>query len=215
MSGRPIDLFSYFYYQWILSGSEAVEMHTESGLGEYMDENDPWLISEYHHGYGIQPDAIFLIHYSPSISSYRFRIDTLIARFLETETTAIPQMVRIVLKTTRKSILARIYINGGSYYVQTPPNYHFEHGPPYSVNVTDFITGFDVDQYIYDIAIMDDGSLNRPMIEALGEFIRATHERIYIRYYHLIEKFNYKNDEWNLGPLSTINTDDGILILAS
>lgn len=212
MTGRPIDIRSYFYFRWLLSGES--EFDRETAIGEEDAEFDPWLISEYHEAIGIEPDSVSLVPYG-SNERYRFKIDSVVAEYLSHED-SLPEYIRITYRGTFESILARVVFNpfgSLSYYAYSPVGYYFDQIAAYSERTSDFRVGFEIDQYIFDINVMDDGSLNRPMVENLAKFIRPSHERIYIRYYYLIEKFSEENSDWEYIN-ATLDEDENTVTLS-
>jgi len=213
MTGRPIELFSFFDYQWIISGDG--EYNEETALGEEEEGFDPWLISEYHEAFGITPDAVSVPAYGGTYR-YEFSIDTVVAAFLATES-YVPEQIRVTYKPSLKSFVGFVYESGGSYYVDGPPDYYFEQVgsvATYSTDVNDFRVGFEIDQYIYDICLMDEEeTLSHEMCQALAKFSRASHERVYLRYYRLIEHFDEDDTDWTLGSGASIDVENKVLIL--
>jgi phage tail-like protein len=212
MTGYPVEMFSYFDYQWLISGDG--EFNMETALGEEETGFDPWLISEYHEAFGIEPESVAII-VGPTFSRYKLQIDAAVAAFLAEEA-RLPEKIRMAYKPTLETTIGFVVNEAGTYYVYGPPDYFFGQGALYSTDAEDFRVGFVIDQYIYDICVMDyEETLSHEMCQALAKFSRASHERVYIRYYRLIELFDEDNGDWTLGAGSSIDTDNQILILSS
>jgi len=210
MTGRPIEIFSYFDYQWIVSGDG--EYNEEMALGEEEDSFDPWLITEYHEAFGISAENITLPAFSTT-TRYCFQIDAAVAAYLASESN-LPEEIRVIYKPSMQSFVGFVYYDGSNYYVYGPPSYYFGQLAGYSLDVDDFRVGFEIDQYVYDICVMDyEETLSHEMCKALAKFERASHERVYIRYYRLIEHFDEDNAEWTLDSGASIDTENKILIL--
>ena len=105
----------------------------------------------------------------------------------------------------------------GDWYVVTPMNELFgQTVTPYSQKESDFRVGFENDTYVFDIRVMDDGTVNKNMVEALALFSRPISERIYIRYFNLIDRFTDTDlDNWtDEGGTVTLDTDEDTVTLA-
>lgn len=212
MTGTNVYLYGYFYYRWILSGDNATE--TEGAIGRENDQSDIWLLSEEDVPVAQTPTAVsILTNPSSGDDYYLIQVDSLVAAVTEPP---IPPscIVRCVL--TNEVVFATIYENGGSYYVRIPDDYFFEQSPTApSEEEDDFRVSFEPDPYVFDILIADDGDLNRDMISAIARFSRPSSERIYIRYYKLLEIFKDNVEErWNeISGDITVNEDDGYIVI--
>ena len=200
MTGQPALYLSYFYYRWIISGDNDYEI--ESALGRDDDGHDTWLLSEDNIPVGVTPNLVYAqpLPGVPAIRYYQFVLDELIE---QVENDPIPPKVRVKCKLTGESaeaslIYGTLYDDLGApfdcYYAQYPLDYFFGMtSTSLSTTVTDFQASFEPDNYVSDILITDDGSLNRDMARAIVKFQRPLSERTYIRYYKLIELFEDLN----------------------
>lgn len=211
MTGQEVEIWDYFDFRWLLSGDD--ELNMEGALGREDLGFDPWLLSEAEVTFTQTLDAISIVTIG-SNEYYEFTIDTLVADTLTTEP-PLPDFVRMSYRPTIESYVGAIFLDGANYKVRAPANEYFgQTAAPYSVDLDDFRVGFDSDPYIFDIRVVDDGSLNHELIKALARFGRPISERIYIRYYMMIEKF--VNDyAWDIiSGTATHSEDDDTITLS-
>jgi phage tail-like protein len=193
MTGQYTEIREYFDYRWLISGDG--ELNQETALG-YEDDlsvaGDPWLLSENSMPIGYLPDDILIITAGSNIY-YGFKVDSLIED-AEPPIPPNPPFVRITYRPTKESVLGIARYSPAAYvgwYVFAPVNYDFgQTVTPYSELLSDFRVAFNNDAYIFDIRVMDNGTVNRDMVTALARFSRPISERIYIRYLNLIEHFD-------------------------
>jgi hypothetical protein len=175
---------TYFDYRWILSGDDSTER--ECALGREDDGYDPYLLSSPDFPIGVMPDRV-----TYATPLYIFKIDTIVNRMLEIEK-VIPPVVRVRCLLTNETTLARVYVNlsVGLMYAVAHENYLFGQLPSdISTEPSDFRVSFEPDEYVFDLLVTDDGTLNRSIPRGLARFNRPISEKVYVRYYHFIEKF--------------------------
>jgi len=189
MSGQPALLQGYFFYRWLISGDE--ELYMETAIGRENEPGDPWLISEHDVPIGQLPDSVSLLtDPATSLQYYQFTVNTLVSLVTNPP---IPIAVYVRCRITGKTFIAQLRIDGSDYVIRCDNDYFFEQVPSsYSTLASNFQVGFEIDQYVSDILIVDDGTLNRDMMRGLVRFSRPMSERVYVRYYLLIDDF--RND---------------------
>lgn len=217
MTGQYAELREYFDFRWIVSGDGEYE--TESALG-YEDDHtvagDTWLISEPSMPIGYTPDDIQIIDYGTYIL-YLFEVTTLVNAISDPPVPPNPPNVRMTYRPTKSSTTGVVIPYGSQWYVVAPRDFKFEQTAiPYSDRLSDFRVGFENDAYVFDIRVMDDGSVNRDLISALARFSRPISERIYIRYFNLIDRFTDDDiiDNWTIeSGGATLDTDENEVTL--
>lgn len=194
MTGYPAELRGYFFYRWLLSGDTEYAM--ETAIGREDEDNDPWLISEYNVPLGQQPDSISILTNPTTGDDYYYMdVSALVALVVNPP---VPDVVIVRCRLTGQSIHAHLRESAGVYHLILADNYFFgqsEDSP--STTLSDFTIGFEIDQYVSDILVVDDGTINREMLKGLARFSRPISERFYLRYYNLIEDFTSR-DRWDV-----------------
>jgi len=206
MTGDEVEIITFFWFRWLLSGDEVSEM--EGALGREDLGYDPWMISEASVVVGVIPDSVSVVTIG-SNDYYEFGINSFIVEVLDTEPPT-PYFHRITYRPTRVSLLATRFYDSG-WKVRAPANEYFgQTSAPYNDDVNDFRIGMDPDPFVFDIRIVDDGTVNHDLMQAIARFGRPMSERIYIRYYLMIEHFNDEdNDQWDeISGTSVIDYDD-------
>lgn len=194
MSGQPAEFFGYFNYRWILSGDGSRNM--ETAIGREDDNYDPYLLSETNMPVGLIPDTVSTATVG-GYTLYTFVVNELVASTSET----IPEKVYVRFLGTGAAIHAPLIYDGSDWTVTTEQDYIFLQ-PPSSLSTepSNFRVSFETDEYVSDILMVDDGTLNRDMIVGLVRFSRPSSENIYIRYYNFIDLFD------NFGQWDEIST---------
>jgi hypothetical protein len=210
ITGRESEIWDYFDFRYLLSGDSEYEM--EGAIGREDLGYDPWMLSEATVPFGIVPDDVSIVTIGTN-QYYEFTIDTLVTLTLETEP-PVPPFVRLSYQPTRLSFVAAIFLDGGNYKARSPANEFFgQTAFPYNEDKNDFRVGFDADPYFFDIRIVDDGTINRDLMIALARFGRPISERINIRYYLMIDKFD-DSYEWDeISGTSTFDNEESIVTL--
>lgn len=179
----------------------------ETALGR-LDEksSDPYLLTDYTDRISEVPDSVALVTIGGNIQ-YQFVINGLIlnhpdyVRLFDTLEPfgRMPKFVRLYYRPTSASIEVPLTLMGEGIVARAPADYYFgQKAGVLSTNRDDFRVGWDCDPYVFDILVDDpDDTLNRPAVEAMAKFFRPLSERIYIRYYKWIEKFE-TDDNWSL-----------------
>lgn len=190
MSGQPVEIQGYFYFRWILSGEASSQQ--ETALGREDDEYDPWLISEPNMASGIIPDAVSVATVGGQIY-YTFVLNALVDALVELP---VPSMVYIKLMGTNAGQYAPLIFDGSDWKATCDPDFVFDQSETSLVTkVSNFRTAFESDEFVFDVLVEDVATLNHPMMQGLVRFSRPMSERVYIRYYSLIEKFR-SFDRW-------------------
>jgi hypothetical protein len=198
MTGYPSVIRGYFFYRWILSGDSELYMYT--ALGREDAPGDTWLLSEYETPIGEEPDDITI----PGGNYYLFEITTLVGLVTNPP---IPLRVFVRCRLTGETRIGYWYQSGSQYYIRFEDNYYFNQSPSSaSTTESDFQVGFEIDQYVSDVLVVDDGTINREMLKGLARFSRPLSERIYLRYYNLIEDFR-SIDRWERSSLTYVTHD--------
>ncbi len=78
-------------------------------------------------------------------------------------------------------------------------------------SLNDFKVGVDPDEFVSDLKVVDDGDLDRDMIENLVRVMRPAGERIYIRYLAFQDKFRRSGDWVQVAGSVTTDFDNGQL----
>lgn len=209
MSGYPIELRGYFYYRWLLSGDNDLEI--ETSIGRENLDGDPWLISEVEVPVGIAPDAIYTgTNPNNGLTFYLFTVNTLVEAVTNLP---VPDSVQIRCRITGETIEGPLTKIGDDYYVKLPDGYLFEQSLlSITTSISSFRIGFEIDQYVSDILVVDDGELNHAMIQGLARFSRPISERIYIRYYNLIEDFEL-DERWAVQSGTVVHDETAKTVL--
>lgn len=212
MTGVEVFIYGFFHYRWLLSGD--FDSETEGSIGREEAESDMWLISEEDMPVGIIPTDVSVLTDPTSGSDYYvLQVDSLIESVTEYP---VPQNCIVRCLLTGESIVAPIYEDGGNYFIQLAINYFFEQSETDpSEEVGDFRVSFEPDPFVFDIFIVDDGTLNRNMVRGLARFSRPASERIYIRYHKLIETYQENVIErWStITGTVVINEDDRYVVI--
>lgn len=192
MTGQNVVLRDYFYYRWIVSGDYRSQR--ETALSEDLEGHDPWAISEADVIVGLYPDSVSLIPYGAEYG-YRFVVNSLVAR-----TPNPPVGEFVIVRYASKNVWTKSPLkwDGADYFLELPVGYYFGQtveSLPQSVYM--FLVGAEPDPYVSDILIEQGGTLTRQAIKGLVRFSRPMSERIYIRYYLIIEGFP-NLDRWSL-----------------
>ena len=198
MTGQYAEVSEYFDFRWIISGD--TEYNMESALGYENDivvAGDTWLLSEDTMPVGVVPDEITILPVDNDIV-YVFKVTTLINNIVDPPIPPNPPLVRMIYRPIGVSVIGVIIPVGSDWFVCAPRSYTFEQTvEPYSDRLSDFRISLENDAYIFDIRVMDDVSVNRDMVTALAKFSRPISERIYIRYFLLIDHFtDIDLDNW-------------------
>jgi hypothetical protein len=206
MTGVYFEIRDFFYYRWIISGDLDYEM--ETALGREDDGYDPWLISEINLPVAVQPNYVYVtIIQSKGVVQYYyvFHITNLVSQLTELP---VPRYVSIRCLATGVSTRAQVFYDAGLYYCVADLDFLFgQSSSSLSDVVSDFLVGFEPDPYVSDILIEDDGTLNREVVVALARFNRPASERIYIRYYLLLERFIFF-ELWTVTSGTATHTDN-------
>jgi hypothetical protein len=212
MAGLPADILGYFYFRFLTSGDSDVDI--EGALGMEDGDSDWWLVSEDTMPVGIIPSSLYLFPSSTlGVRYYRIGIDDLRDAVVDLP---IPNRVLVRCLLTNVSTFATAYESGGKWFIRLPDGFYFDQvDGDQSVSKFDFRIAFEPDQYVYDILVVDNGELNHDMIIALARFSRPMSERIYIRYYKAIDKFE-SLDRWTERGTGTVtlDSDAGTVTLA-
>lgn len=192
MTGHETNVLNYFYYRWVVSGDEDSEV--ETAIGREDDGYDPWLISEANLPVGEIPNLV--VHGTvDGETQYAFEIDNLVDA---TDELPIPEWVFIKFLGTNTTTRAKVAIHPstGNYIAYPILGEVFEQASSsLSDEPANFRTAWESDEYVFDILMEDDGELNRDMVVGLTRFSRPLSERVYIRYYSVIELFE-TDDFW-------------------
>jgi hypothetical protein len=202
MFGFQFDLQGFFDYRWILSGDEDREV--EGALGREDDGYDPHLLSEDDVPVGVEADNI-LLWMPPVVSDYyyEFQVQSLYALYGELDP---PRRIRVTYRPTGQSVVLYTQESGSVIYGQTDPGEVFgQTAAPYSTNKNDFRVAFEPDPFVFDIRAVDfhTGLIDRDKVVELVKFYRHLSERIYVRYYWLIEDFSDEDFENWAGTTGT------------
>jgi hypothetical protein len=191
MLGQPIYILNYFDYRWICSG-EVLLSEAETALGREDDGYDPWLISESNMPVGLIPDSI-VVSGSGSSLRYGFNINDLVAN---TENLPVPTFVFVKFLGTNVTVRLNVITISGVYLAYTEDGEDFlQPASSISTEPSNFRVSWEPDDLVSDIIMEDDGTVNRDLVEGLARFSRPSSERMYIRYYNLIELFD-DADHW-------------------
>lgn len=194
ITGHPVLEHGYFYYRWVLSGDSEYEM--ETALGREDLGYDPWLLSEDSNIISMTPSKV-VIEVNPITgkSRYLFTVTELINTVVDPP---IPELIVLRCKLTTEVIFGRWYESGGVYYVVLGDDYFFGQELVSATEVEEnFTIGFELDQYVYDICVVDDGVISHDLLVSLAQWTRPMSERVYLRYYNLIEDFK-KPSRWDI-----------------
>jgi len=184
MTGQPSEIFGYFNYRWLLSGDDEDDLETASGRED--DGYDPYLLSETNMPVGIIPDTVSTSTID-GYTLYTFTLDNLV----NSTTNDTPEEVYIRFLGTGAAIHAPLIFNGTNWTATTEQDYVFlQTSSSISTEPSNFRASFETDEYVLDILMVDDGTLNRDMIIGLVRFSRPSSENIYIRYYNMIDLFS-------------------------
>lgn len=192
MTGQVITIREFFDYRWIISGDLSTQ--TETALGREEDSYDPWMISEADIPVGIYPDSVTLVP-SGTEYFYRFVVNTLISRNNNP-----PVGEKIIVRYAAKGFWYKtpLKFDGTDYFIELEVGEYFGQTiqtlpqSPYM-----FLVGGEPDPYVSDILIEDREGLSHAAVKALVRFARPLSERIYIRYYNILEYFSTL-DRWTL-----------------
>lgn len=190
MSGLPSTVLGYFDYRWILSGDSVATM--ETAIGREDDGYDPYLLSETNMPVGIIPDTVS-VSVVGGLTYYTFVLTGMVNDTIED----IPEKVYIRYLGTGAGIHAPLIFDGSDWTATTEGDYLFLQPPStLSTEPSNFRASYESDEYVSDILMVDDGTLNRDMIIGLVRFSRPSSENIYIRYYNFIDLFE-NFDQWD------------------
>jgi hypothetical protein len=210
MTGTPVIIEDYFDYRYIISSTGTdLENWFETAQGREGNKYDPWMISEPDLP-RVRPDTV-TVETIGSDEQYKFVVDSYIDEFPEKYP---PTRLKIWMVKNYYYSWGNVYHDGSNYIVRLPLNFLFNQDESYSTDQYDFFVEIESDQYIFDLKVVDDGSVNRDMIEALCKFSRPSLEGIYIRYYSYIDDLE-NDDNWDLvSGTATHSEDDKTLTLA-
>ena len=207
MSGLPSNVFGYFHFRWILSGDGIAGM--ETAIGREDDGYDPYLLSEANMPVGIMPNSVSTAVIGGN-TYYTFVVDDLVDDTDE----LIPKKIYIRYLGTGAGIHASLIFNGSNWTATTEKDFLFLQ-PPSSLSTepSNFRVSFETDEYVSDILVVDDGTLNRDMITGLVRFSRPSSENIYVRYYNFIDTFD-NFEQWDViqGTATYSDTNKNVVL---
>mgnify|MGYP001577335040 CR=1 FL=1 len=210
MTGRPVRIFDYFFYRWILSGTGYDE--DETALGFEMEPGDPWLLTEENMPSGFRPESAEYLS-SPSYGNYWFMVTTEMTNLVNPP---IPSHLIVKYVPNNSIAFAKVVKLGNDYYAVCLMNETFGLDPTNtSSSIGDFLLYVEIDQYVTDIAVEDTkDDLNRDAIVGIVRFSRPLSERVYVRYYSMIEEFA-NIDRWTNAFLTSAALASGIVTLTA
>lgn len=208
MTGFEFDMMEFFDYRWILSGDGDREV--EGALGREDDGYDPHLLTEDDVPVGVVPEYV-LVWMPPIVADYyyEFNVYPLYEAYGEMDP---PRRVRVTYRPTGESVV--LYTVEASPTVircQTAPGFVFgQSAAPYSTDLSDFRVAIEPDPFVFDIRAIDHhtGLIDRDKVVQLMKFYRHLSERIYVRYYWLIEEFDNFED-WQGTTGTYVYDEDG------
>jgi len=206
MTGYPIMLRNYFFYRWLLSGDTDLYMETALGCEDEAGY-DPWIISEEETPIGYEPDLVSIL--TDPVSGDDYYLIEVTSLVDAVTNPPVPLRVAIRCRVTGETVFDHLYQSGSQWYVRLLDDYFFGQSDlSRSTTTTDFQCGFEIDQYVSDILVVDDGLINRDMVKGLIRFARPMSERFYIRYYKLIEDFKSIDGWETIAGTAEHNSDD-------
>lgn len=208
MSGQPAEVFGYFNYRWLLSGDDEADL--ETAIGREDDSYDPYLLSETNMPTGAIPDTVSTSEVG-GYTLYTFVLDALV----DSTPNDIPEEVYIRFLGTGAAIHAPLIFNGTNWTATTEQDYVFlQASSSLSTEPSNFRASFETDEYVLDILMVDDGTLNRDMIIGLVRFSRPSSENIYIRYYNMIDLFENFGQWDEIAGTATYSEDNQNVVLS-
>lgn len=162
---------------------------------------DPWLINEPGMMPSVKPTLV-----TDVTTHLLFDLTSLLGTSSEDGND-----IRIVYVPTKTVQVRRSQWNGIINYV-TSEDLMGQIGVP-STNVDDYRVGVDPDEYVSDLRIVDDGTLDRTLVENIVALLRPAGERYNIRYVDFMDTFR-ETLRWNTlaGTVST-DLDAGLITL--
>lgn len=170
ISTRLVRVANYFQFLQIV---DEVEIAREE-LGF-----DPWLVDSPGFSPGVAPDLVTDLGSPPD--ELEFDINGLLGTADESG-----HDIRVQYVPTKTIETVTSYYSGGTNKVVT--SYLGQSAPP-STNVGDYRVGVDPDEFASDIRMMDDGNVDRALVEDLVELLRPAGERYYIRFLDFHDNF--------------------------
>lgn len=213
MIGRPVKIFDYFHWRWILSGDESGE--DETAIGYEIEPGDPWILTEENMPSGFRSESVQYVTFSSggaTHGNYKFQITTTMESL---KNPPVPESVLVKYVPNNSIAVAKVFFDGTDYFAICNMDYTFGLDVTnLSTAVGDFLLYVEIDQYVSDIYIEDTTvSVNRYMIVALAKFSRPQSERLYIRYFSMIEDFD-DIDRWDTDD-ATATLMDGVVNISS
>lgn len=191
MTGLRVEIQNYFDFRWIVSGDSIYEM--ETALGREDDRYDSWMLSECNMESGGIPDEVIVTSVS-GMTFYNFILTDFVSKIANPP---VPQWIYIKHIGMGEGEYALLYTDGTDWRAITSPDYIFGQSPSsLTTTVSSFRVAFESDEYVFDVIVEDDGTLNRDMVVGLAKFSRPQSERIYVRYYNFVELFK-SFDRWD------------------
>lgn len=190
MTGLPISIMNYFDYRWLLSGTKTRDI--EGALGRDEEGYDSWLLSEPDLPVGIMPDTVTILDVAGT-KYYKFNVNYIVSLVER----PVPEKIYIKYMGTGAGQYTNLVTDGTDWWAIMSADYVF--GQPsgsLSTEPSNFRASFESDELVFDVLMEDDGELNRDMVVGIVRFYRPQSERVYIRYYNLVERFiNF--DRWD------------------
>lgn len=195
VSARPVRYVDYFRFR-TLSDEWEVDWANLDG--------DPWLVDAPGLSPSTTPDAV-----SDQGTFLRFEVDGLLGA-----APTVSHDVRVWHVDHPSSLETRpSYVDGSGNNAVDTTTLLGQTGSP-STDVSSYRVGVDPDEYSSDLRVVDDGTLNRTLLEGMVALLRPAGERLFVRYLNFLDDFR-DSFSWNKTSGTVVpDTDAGELLLS-
>lgn len=178
LTGKTVRVIDYFRFRTIVDEAE---------LGWAELDVDPWLIDVPGFSPADEPDAVSV---EGGGTFLRFTVDNILG-----SGEAVPHQIRMRHVDYLTDVEVAWSRWDGTNNVVDSVGLLGQTGSP-DTSEYQYRVGVDPDEYVSDLRIVDDGSLDRTMVEGLVSLFRPSGERIYVRYLDFQDDFREEILGW-------------------
>jgi|GEM_PF-4716190 len=197
LTGKTVRMIDYFRFRMIVDEAE---------LGWEELDVDPWLIDIPGFSPADDPDAVSV---EGAGTFLRFTVDNILGA-----TEAVPHEIRLRHVDYLDDVEVRWSYWDGSNNKVDSTGLLGQTGSP-DTSAQKYRVGVDPDEYVSDLRIVDDGTLDRTMVEGLVSLFRPHGERIIVRYLDFQDDFRNEILAWTeVSGTATNQSSIGRVILS-
>lgn len=141
------------------------------------------------------------------VPSFDFDLTTLIG-----SDEAVPHSIRVKYVPSNVTEVVESFWNGNENHCVVTNNFGLPVPLDYS-SVNDFRVAVDPDEFVSDIRIVDEGSLNRDLVTNLVDLLRPSGERYFVRFLDFADTFRRPFDWTVVSGTATPDVDNGRVYL--